>query len=118
MGDRDDRKIALPYDRAITQYGTRIQRAYGHKALNRLLQAAEADTIKAALCRCFKEGVFDIIGVPRVTVHDELGFSVEDESERANATYAYMHHVMQTAIPLRVPVLVDSGRGANWGAIE
>lgn len=118
LGDRDERKIALPYDRAIAQYGTRIQRAYGHKALNRQLQMCEGDTIKSGMWRCLKEGVFDVIGVPRITVHDELGFSVIDESERDNEAYAYMHHVLETAVPLRIPVLVDSGRGANWGAIE
>lgn len=113
----EDRKIALPYDRAIIQYGTRIQRAYGHKALVTRLQMMEGDTIKSAMVRCHKEGVFAVTGVPRITVHDELGHSVRDTSPRTTEAYAYMKHAMETATPLRIPVMVDSGRGPNWGAI-
>jgi hypothetical protein len=29
-----------------------------------------------------------------------------------------MRHVLQTAIPLSIPVLVESGRGERWGAID
>lgn len=115
---REERQIALPYDRAISQYGSRIQRAYGHKALNRQLQMGEGDHMKRGMWRCWKEGVFDVIGVPRITVHDELGFSVEDDSPQTQEAYAYMHHVLENAVPLRIPVLVDHGRGLNWGAIE
>ena len=113
-----ERQIALPLERALAQYGTRIQRAYGHKALVLALQMVEGDTIKSGMLRCYKEGVFDVTGVPRITVHDELGHSVRDDSPRTTEAYAYMKHVLETSIPLRIPVLVDSGRGANWGAIE
>ncbi len=63
----DERQIALPYERAINQYGTRIERAYGHKALVMMLQMMEGDTIKSAMLKCWKEGVFAVTGVPRVT---------------------------------------------------
>jgi DNA polymerase I-like protein with 3'-5' exonuclease and polymerase domains len=115
---REERRIALPYERAVQQYGTRIQRAYGHKALNRLLQMGEGDHMKRGMWKCYKDGVFDVIGVPRLTVHDELGFSVEDDSPLAQSAYAYMHHTLESAVPLRIPVRVDFGRGPNWGAIE
>jgi DNA polymerase-1 len=118
FGDEEERRIAIPYERAVLEYGTRIQRAYGHKALVLMLQMVEGDTIKSAMLKCWKEGVFNVTGVPRITVHDELGHSVRDDAPATNDAYRYMTHVMQTAIPLKIPVLVDSGRGPNWGAIE
>jgi DNA polymerase I-like protein with 3'-5' exonuclease and polymerase domains len=68
--------------------------------------------------RCWKEGVFDVIGVPKLQVHDELDFSVIDNSPQHNEAYSYMRRVLETTVPLRVPVIVESGRGPNWGAIE
>jgi len=115
---REERKIALPYERALAMYGTRIQRAYGHKALNRKLQMAEGDHMKRGMWQCWKEGVFDYIGVPRLTVHDELVFSVMRNDPAMNEAFAYMRHVMTHAVSIKIPVLVDFGRGANWGAID
>lgn len=113
-----ERSLALPYERAVMQYGSRIQRASTHKAINRRLQGSAADIMKRAMWLGHKLGVFDVTGVPRITVHDELVFSVIDASPRQNEAYAYLHRVMENAIPMRVPVIVDSGRGPTWGAIE
>lgn len=115
---KEDRKIALPYERAVMQYGTRIQRAYGHKALNRQLQMAEGDHMKRGMWLCDQAGVFDVIGVPRLTVHDELGNSVVDDSPIAREAYAWMRNTMETAVRIKIPVLYDFGRGPSWGAID
>jgi DNA polymerase-1 len=116
--DYENRAVALRYEPALRAYGSQIQRAYTHKAINRKLQGSAADMIKYGMWRCWREGVFDIIGVPKLQVHDELDFSVIDNSPAQNEAYAYMRHVLETALPLRVPALVDAGRGANWGAID
>lgn len=114
----ENRASALRYDAAIRNYGCDIQRAHTHKAINRKLQGSAADIIKKGMWRCWREGVFDVIGVPKLQVHDELDFSVIDDSPAQQEAYRYMRHVLETAVPLRIPVLVDSGRGPNWGAID
>lgn len=113
-----NRARGLPEVMALQQYGADIIRSSTHKAINRRLQGSAADIIKKGMVRCYKEGVFDVIGVPKLQVHDELVNSVIDDSPRQQEAYRYMKHVLETAIPLRVPVLVDSGRGPNWGSIE
>lgn len=102
---------ALPYDKAILKWGN-IRRAYTHKALNRRLQGSAADLMKMAMYRCWRDGVFDHTGVPRLTVHDELDFS--DPGGRADA-FAEMRHVMETAVPLSIPVRADADVGPDWG---
>jgi DNA polymerase-1 len=114
----DSRAVALPHERALRYYGVNIQRAHTHKAINRKLQGSAADMIKVGMWRCLQDGVFDVIGVPKLQVHDELDFSVVDDSMQQEEAFAHMRHVLATALPLRIPALVDSGRGPNWGAVE
>lgn len=111
VNDYQREHVALPYDLAIRQYGN-IERAFTHKALNRKLQGSAADIMKMAMWRCWEEGVFDATGVPRVTVHDELGFS---DSGGQDDAFAHMHSILETAIPLRVPVLCGCDVGPDWG---
>lgn len=113
----EQRAMALNYHHAINEYGIDIQRAHTHKAINRRLQGSAADVIKKAMHQCWKEGVFDVIGVPKLQVHDELDFSVKDDSKEQNEGFAYMRHVLENATKLRVPIIVDAGRGTNWGSI-
>lgn len=112
--DGGEKGPALPYQQAIRQYG-RVRRAYLHKALNRRLQGSAADMLKVACARLWQEGVFDYIGVPRLTVHDELDFS--DPGGRDDG-FAYMQHVLETAIPLRVPIKADGECGPDWGHVK
>jgi len=51
--------------------------------------------------------------LPLLTVHDELVFSVDDEAEARK--YA---PVMENAIPLLVPSIVDVNLGNTWGEVE
>lgn len=106
--------FALPHDQAIQRYG-QVKRAYLYKALNYKLQGSAADMMKAAMVKCYEDGIFDITGIPRLTVHDELDFSDMGGQEDA---YSEMRHIMQTTIPLRVPVVCDLEVGANWGDVE
>lgn len=106
--------IALPHDQATQRYG-RVKRAYLYKALNYKLQGSAADMMKAAMVKCYEDGIFDVTGIPRLTVHDELDFSDMGHQEEA---YTEMRHIMQTVIPLRVPVVCDLEVGANWGDVK
>lgn len=112
-GNGDD-TIALPYEKAILQWGN-IRRAYTHKALNRRLQGSAADMMKMAMVRCWKEGIFDATGVPRLTVHDELDFS--DPGGRDEA-FREMRRVLESAIKLRIPVRADCDIGPDWGHVK
>jgi DNA polymerase-1 len=109
--------VALPYTAALNKYGNNIERAHTHKALNRKLQGSAADLMKKAMLRCWEEGVFDVTGVPRLTVHDELDFS-DTGAPGTEEAFAYMQHVMETAIPLRIPVRADMEIGPDWGHCE
>lgn len=106
--------IALPYEQAILRYGS-IRRAYTHKALNRRLQGSAADLMKVAMLKCYRDGVFDETGIPRLTVHDELDFSDPGGKDEA---FREMKHIMETALPLRIPVRADGDIGPDWGHVE
>lgn len=112
--DYDDRKPALPYHVALMRYG-QIKRAMTHKALNRRLQGGAADLMKAAMLRCWNDGVFSRTGVPRLTVHDELDFSDPGGCDEA---FREMRHILETAVPLRVPVRADYEVGPSWGQVQ
>lgn len=109
----DSEAVPLPLEDALRQYG-QIQRAFTHKALNRKLQGSAADLMKKAMLLCWEQGVFDVTGVPRLTVHDELDFSDTGEPGTEEA-FAHMQHLMETAIPLRIPVRADAEVGPDWG---
>jgi hypothetical protein len=113
-GHYDETAIPLPYEQAILRYGN-PKRAYLHKALNRRLQGSAADLLKKAMLDAWQAGIFDVIGVPRLTVHDELDFSVMEENKEA---FAALYHIMETAISFSVPVKVDVEDGPNWGLVQ
>lgn len=109
---KGSRAPALPYGAAVDMYGQNVKRAHTHKALNRRLQGSAADMMKMAMLRCWEDGIFAQTGVPRLTVHDELDFSAQ---RRNDAAFREMQHVMETCLPLRVPVLVGLDVGPSWG---
>lgn len=76
-----------------------------HKALNRLIQGSAADQIKTAMCVLYEEHEI----IPLVTVHDETGASGDQEKARV------IKHTMETAVPLRIPSLVDCRLASSWG---
>lgn len=81
---------------------------FTHKALNRLCQGSAADQTKRGMLDLWNAGV-----TPLLTVHDELIFSVRDESQARE--YA---DVMESALPLEVPSVVDVHCGTTWGDVE
>lgn len=106
-------KMPLPLDKAREEYGYNIKLADTHKAINRVLQGSSADQMKAAMLKGYEDGYFDEIGVPRLTVHDELNFSIPD-TDSAKSGFKDFVRVMETVLPLRVPVLTDAQIGNNW----
>jgi DNA polymerase-1 len=111
-----DKQLPLPYNQALQKYGSHIKRAYEYKAINYRLQGTAADALKKAMLRCWKEGVYHVMGVPRLTVHDENGHSIVDDSPEIREATAYMIHCMETSIPeFRIPLRFDWSTGANWG---
>jgi len=107
---------AFSFEEAEEKYGKepRIQRAYTHKALNSLLQGGAADIMKKAMVDIWETGICDILGAPLLTVHDELNWSVPKTHE-AKEAHDHARLIMETCVPLRLPLLVDSGSGNNWG---
>jgi DNA polymerase I-like protein with 3'-5' exonuclease and polymerase domains len=85
-----------------------------HKALNALLQGTAADIMKKGMVDIWESGVIDVVGVPTLTVHDELCWSVPKTAQGREAIdEAYI--LMRDAIKLAVPIHLDIERGPNWG---
>lgn len=115
----EDRSPGLPFEMAINEYGPMIKRSGGHKAINYRLQGSNADQIKKGMVDCHKAGVYEVCGVPRLQVHDELVHSLPDLSPAVNEALNEMRHILETCIPhMRVPVRIDHKRGPTWGACE
>jgi DNA polymerase I-like protein with 3'-5' exonuclease and polymerase domains len=82
--------------------------AWGHKALNRLIQGTSADQTKLAMV------LADEAGIPlQLQVHDELDLTVPDR-----AMAERLVDIMVNALPCRVPTRVDIEMGPSWGEIH
>ena len=80
--------------------------AFTYKALNRLIQGSAADQTKQAMINCYKAGF-----KPLLQIHDELCFSINEESDIKN-----VKELMENAIEnLKVPSKVDIALGKSWG---
>ena len=111
-GEPWTRPVAYGYEQALRTYGPNIKRAFLHKALNYTIQGSAADLMKAAMVKCWKDGLFNEIGVPRLVVHDELDFSVRDGIDLR--IFREIKHTMETVIPFRIPIKVEGEWGPNW----
>lgn len=93
------------------------QRAFTHKALNARIQGSAADIMKRAMVEVNESGVADVLGVPHLTVHDELDVSVP-RNKRGREAIRELRHIMQDTLKLSVPLVVDAGIGRDWGRAE
>ncbi|GMU88018.1 MAG: DNA polymerase I [Chlorobiota bacterium] len=91
---------------AVKQFEERV-------AINMPIQGTAADMIKLAMIsvdKALKDGKFRTKMI--LQVHDELLFDApKDELETVTPL---IKKLMESALPLNVPVVVDSGFGPNW----
>ena len=86
-----------------------------YKALNALLQGGAAVIMKKAMVDLYESGIFDKTGFPHLTVHDELVVSIPHGMENS---VAEIESIMENVWPLKIPLLVNSKLGKNWGMEE
>lgn len=101
------------YEEAVEKWGHNVKRAMTHKGVNRLIQGGAADILKKAMSLIYKKGLH--IGV-RLTVHDELDFSLPKTKEALEQARE-IQHTMETCVKIKVPLKVDPERGPNWGKV-
>lgn len=92
-----------------------VERVNTYMALNRKLQGSSADLTKLSMVLADEAGILDVIGPFLVTVHDELGSSIAP-TKLADEAGKELTRIMENAMQLKVPVRVESDRGADWGA--
>lgn len=93
------------------------KRAFTYAALNARVQGSAADVMKTSMIKVWDSGVIDVIGVPSLTVHDELDGSYPD-TRIGRAALKEMKHIQETCVKLLLPLKVDLKMGINWGALE
>ena len=104
--DPDENWSPLPLEEAKNRWPKLpIIRAGTYKAFNRLCQGGAAGQTKKALIEINKA-----IGLPQMTVHDEISKSTKSEKETA-----LMNEIMVNCIPLLSPVRTDISVGKSWG---
>ncbi len=91
-------------------------RAYAERqAINAPLQGGAADIIKRAMVRLPRAlAEAGLSARILLQVHDELLF--ETPADEAEATAKIAQAVMQNAAQISVPLIVETGIGANWGS--
>ena len=83
---------------------------------NRLIQGSAADLLKKTMVDIYKSGI--LYDCPlHLTVHDELDFSIP-RTDKRDEYIKEIQHMMETAIPLKVPVKAEVSIGENWGDVE
>lgn len=97
----------------ITSHNATVRNFAERNAINAPIQGSAADIIKIAMVRIHRRfAEEDIRSKMILQVHDELNFSVlPEEKERVERIVL---EEMQHAYPLSVPLVADSGWGANW----
>jgi len=86
-------------------------------AINMPVQGTSADIIKVAMIHLYREiGNRHLKSKMLLQVHDELIFEVpQDEREEMSNL---VPEIMSRALPLSVPLKVDTKSGSNWGEME
>lgn len=97
----------------ITSHNATVRNFAERNAINAPIQGSAADIIKIAMVRIHRRFAEEGIRSKMILqVHDELNFSVlPEEKERVERIVL---EEMLHAYPLSVPLVADSGWGANW----
>jgi DNA polymerase I-like protein with 3'-5' exonuclease and polymerase domains len=106
-GEESRTLMGLSREKAEVKWkGRRLRRFGTHKALNAILQGSSADQTKKLIANLY----YNFKKVLHLTVHDEIGASVEDmEEARVYKTE------MEQAVTLQIPVVADCAIGRSWG---
>jgi DNA polymerase I-like protein with 3'-5' exonuclease and polymerase domains len=89
---------------------------FTYKALNAVIQGSAADILKKAMKDSWDAGIYNEL-VPLLTVHDELDNSVPNTKHGLEA-FREQAHIMENVVKIKVPIIVDSELGSNWGYLE
>ncbi|MEP0765951.1 MAG: DNA polymerase I [Fimbriimonadia bacterium] len=94
----------------IQSSNRQMRMAAERAAINAPIQGSAADMIKLAMIKLYKSGA---TGSARLLlqVHDELLFECPETDVEVNGA---IREVMASAMPLKVPVVVDKKVGPNW----
>lgn len=101
------------YLRDINSQNQTVRGFAERNAINAPIQGSAADMIKLAMIR-----IHDSLNNKKLRsrmvlqVHDELVFDVH--KDEVDETKAIVKELMEQALPLSVPVLVEAGTGVNW----
>ena len=99
--------------RDITSQNKSLQRASERLAMNSPIQGTAADLLKLAMIRvhhALRDGGFKTKML--LTVHDELVFDLH--KSEVETVIPVITEAMQGALPMSVPIEVETGFGANW----
>jgi len=99
--------------RSINERNPNMRGMSERAAINAPIQGGAADIIKRAMVRL--PGALDAAGLGArmlLQVHDELIFEVP--TKEVDETTALVKGIMEGAAELSVPLVVDTGTGANW----
>lgn len=101
------------YLRDINSANANVRGAAERTAINTPIQGSAADMIKIAMCRVDAAlRAKDLKSKMLLQVHDELVFDLRKGEEEV--VRSLVEKSMKKAIPLSVPIVVDSGIGKNW----
>jgi DNA polymerase-1 len=101
------------YLRDINSRSRSLANASERLAMNSPLQGTAADMLKLAMIRvhaALKEGNFQTKML--LTVHDELVFDMPKHEQ--DTVIPVITEAMRTALPMEVPIVVETGVGPNW----
>jgi DNA polymerase-1 len=107
-GYSEHERKAYRYEEAVKRYGPTLQRSYLHKALNAIVQGSAGDQMKTAIVTIAREGI-----IPQIQVYDELNNSYESEAQ-----FKKVIDIMEHAIEMKVPFLVEPEKGPSWGQLK
>ncbi|NND98503.1 MAG: DNA polymerase I [Pirellulaceae bacterium] len=101
------------YLRDINSRSRTVVNAAERLAMNSPIQGTAADMLKLAMIkvhRALREGEFKTKML--LTVHDEIVFDLL--KSEADTVMPVIEEAMKTAMPMKVPIVVEMGTGANW----
>jgi DNA polymerase I-like protein with 3'-5' exonuclease and polymerase domains len=106
---------------AAKHYGGawRIERVGCFTALNGKMQGSSADLIKTAMVQIEEAGLTSpsVLGPTQMTVHDELVNSIP-KTKAGDEAGKELVRIMERAITMIVPIVVEADRGKSWGACK